>query len=130
MDENQTTPSSNSAAETSTDTLDFESVYANNTLIENSLWDLKIIFGQLEQHTGRPQVDWHTAVTVPWLQSKILSYYLRLNILSHEADNGTIKVPGQVMPPKPLKPSGEFENDPKALEFFEMASKIYSENFD
>jgi hypothetical protein len=32
-----------------------------------SLWDWKIIFGQLEQYGGKPDIDWHTAVTMSWI---------------------------------------------------------------
>ena len=75
------------------------SVYANSTLIELSVWDLKLIFGQLfKSEMGKFDVDWHTEVTMPWPQVKLLSYYLQANLAVYEAQNGTIKLPQSLHP--------------------------------
>ena len=54
---------------------DFNSEYANNTLFEPTVWDLKIIFGELfRSRDGKASdVDWHTAITMPWSQVKLFS---------------------------------------------------------
>jgi hypothetical protein len=108
---------------------DFESVYANNAYFESSVWDLKIIFGQLEQHTGKTLVDWHTAVTIPWLQAKIWSYYLRLNVAIHEATSGPLTIPARVLPPPPEPPSADLPEDSAEQRTYRMAKKWYDEIF-
>jgi len=62
---------------------DFLPVYANNVLFEPSVWDLKMIFGQLDQSEGKAVVEQHTAVTIPWAQAKVLSYYLQVNLTAY-----------------------------------------------
>ncbi len=94
---------------------DLEEDYANNTYIETSVWDLKIIFGQINQF-GKPtiEVDWHTAITMPWAQAKLLNYFLGLHIASYELQNGKIKIPPAVTPPEAIEPQGD-DLLPKAL---------------
>lgn len=75
------------------------SEYANNTFCEPSLWDLKVFFGQWYQSEN--SVDWHTAVTLPWPQIKLLIYFLRINLAIFEVQNGTVKIPEMAMPTLP-----------------------------
>jgi hypothetical protein len=103
--------------------------YANNFNFEPSVWNLRIIFGELEQHSGTPIVDWHTAITIPWLQVKFVAYYLRLQAAWYEQQNGPIKAPAFVMPPEPKPPTGELASDPAATAFYEAQKKIYAEMF-
>lgn len=107
----------------------FKGVYANNFHFEPSAWDLKVMLGQLEQHTGPATVDWHTAVTIPWLQVKLVAYYLRLQAAWHEQHNGPLTVPPYVMPSEPKPPVGEFANEPAAIALYEAQKKIYDEMF-
>ena len=107
----------------------FETVYANNFNFEPSIWDLKVILGQLEQHTGEAIVDWHTAVTIPWIQVKLVAYYLRLQATWYEAANGRINIPAFAMPKPPEPPAGGTENGLVAIAWHEAAKKIYSEMF-
>jgi hypothetical protein len=107
----------------------YDEVYANNFHFEPSAWDLKILCGQLEQHTGKTTVDWHTALTIPWPQAKILAYYLRSQAAWIELQNGPITIPSSVMPVEPKPPTGEFENDPLLNAFHEALKKIYAEMF-
>lgn len=92
-------------------TEDFASVYANNVHFELSAWDLKIICGQLDQSGGGMEVEWHTAVTIPWPVAKIFSYLLRTNIAMYEAGNGTIHVPRSSFPIAPEPPTGEHDTE-------------------
>ena len=80
------------------------SAYANNAYLEPSVWDLKIIFGQLHGNFGNPDVDWHTEITMPWLQAKLFSYFLNQNITAYETENGKIRIPQALMPPAPNLP--------------------------
>lgn len=111
-------------------TAEFDAVYANNSLIESSLWDLKIFFGQLEQHTGSARVDWHTAVTMPWLQAKLLSYYLRLGLAYHESQFGALKFPPSLVPPKPDPPStSDLAINAEVKSLYESIIAVHAEMF-
>jgi len=106
---------------------DFKAVYANNFQFEASVWDLKIMLGQLERHTGSTLVNWHTAVTIPWLQVRLVAYFLLINLAIHEQENGRVNIPVRVMPKAPEPPSGDQANDPSAIAFYEACKKIYEE---
>ena len=58
-------------------------------------------FGILDQSVTPMQIVQHTSINLPWLQVKLLSYYLNLAIAIQECLNGKIVVPPVVMPPKP-----------------------------
>jgi hypothetical protein len=88
------TPAS-SIVRTRTD--DFIARYANYSHIESSLWDSKILFGQTDQVLGNT-VPIHSAVTLPWPQLKVLTYFLSLHLAAHENDNGRIKIPPGIIP--------------------------------
>jgi hypothetical protein len=104
--------------------------YANNAKYEASLWDFKIHFGQLQIQPDANRVDWHTVVTIPWLQAKLLYYFVRVNVAYHEHDNGQMKIPASVLPPMPIAPTKEqAEKDPDWLEMYEIHRKIYEETF-
>jgi hypothetical protein len=85
-------------------TEDFSSLYANNFRFEGSAWDIKIIFGELEQGGGidpQSSIEFHTAVTLPWPVAKIMAYYLVANVASREHEGGPIFVRRNVIPPRP-----------------------------
>ena len=107
----------------------FDPVYANNTRFEPSVWDLKVLFGELRRHTDKSVVQWHTAITMPWMQAKIFEYWLRVNLLLHQLENGSIQIHPNVLPPQPVLPSGELENDPIAKAQYEQSLKIYADVF-
>ena len=121
--------SNNQLDSTSEPEFELDFVYANNSLCEPSVWDLKVIFGQLEQHTGQTRIDWHTAVTMPWAQAKLLSYYIRLNIAQHEIQFGGLKSPPSITPARPSPPAGKLKGNPDELQFYEMAKAIHEEMF-
>ena len=93
----------------------YDSLYANNIQFEPSLWDLKLIFGQLDQSDGT-KVAQHTAITIPWMQAKLLAYFLEVNLAVHETDYGYIRLPPTVIPQafdpstvtEALKPAWEY----------------------
>jgi hypothetical protein len=78
---------------------EFESLYANSVQFEASVWDLKVLFGQVDQ--AKSCIEQHTAVSLSWLQAKIAAYFLVVNILIHQAQIGAINVPPAVLPPRP-----------------------------
>jgi hypothetical protein len=81
---------------------DFSSLYANNVLFERSAWDFKMIFGELDQSITPNISRLHTAMTVPWLQAKLMAYYIELNLAIYEAEMGEVRIPDALMPATPL----------------------------
>ncbi|MFZ0337137.1 MAG: DUF3467 domain-containing protein [Terracidiphilus sp.] len=107
-------------------TEDFVTSYANNFHFELSSWDLKILFGQLSQMSGKPDVDWHTAMTMPWGAAKLLRYLLSLNIAIYESNSGPIKLPASAIPPIVAPPSGD-EDTEQNRAFYGLAIKLHNE---
>jgi hypothetical protein len=109
---------------------DFSSLYANNVRFESSVWDLRILFGELDQSAeqGKHVVELHTAIAIPWVQVKLMIYYLQLNLFLHEAENGKVRIAQRVFPPDPgPMPPKEFENDPTAKALHELVVKLHRE---
>jgi hypothetical protein len=108
---------------------DFASLYANNITYEASVWDLKLIFGQLDQKLiqgqGQTAVDYHTAITLPWSTVKSMVYYLRVNLAGHEAEAGPVKLPERVLPTRP----SEHGNNPAEEVGMEAMRRIWDEEF-
>src|SRR5438105_9051678 len=82
---------------------DFTSLYANNVHFEASVWDLKLLFGLLDQSKGQGNatIEQHTTVNVPWAQAKIMAYFLVVNVVLHESENGSMRIPTRVIPTRP-----------------------------
>ena len=77
---------------------EIEADYANNVFFVGTVWDIKLLFGEL--NAGTQGIDWHTSITLPWAQAKLMSYYLQLNIAAHEAEGGKIPIPASMIPPE------------------------------
>lgn len=101
---------------------DFSFEYANNIQFETNAFDLKLVFGQLDHSTS--QVEQHTAITVSWLQSKLMLYYLTLNVAGYELQYGKISIPPDVMPANvpPLTP--EQEKDPRYVKLYDLFRRL------
>ena len=78
---------------------EFYEGYANSVYYESSTWDLKLIFGQLDQSEGKVKVVQHSAITVPWTQAKLMIYWLNGQVKAHEIANGKIDIPDSIIPP-------------------------------
>ena len=76
---------------------DIASEYANNTFLEPSVWDLKLFFGQWYQ-SNNGEIDWHSGVTLPWMQAKLLAHYLAVNVALYETLHGKIHIPSDLRP--------------------------------
>jgi hypothetical protein len=83
----------------------------------------------LEQSTGTSEVDWHTALSIPWLQVKLVAYYLLVQAAWYEIQNGPLKIPSYVMPAKPTPPPEDVATDPNSVAWYEAAKKIYDDMF-
>jgi hypothetical protein len=103
---------------------DYEALYANNIQFQPSEWDLKVIFGELDFHDDKLAVKQHTSIAMPWLQAKIMHYFLTLQLGVYEMSHGKIKVPSTVLPIEPQPPTGELENDPMAKQIYEYIKKV------
>ncbi len=76
---------------------DFFVEYANNTVLEPSLWDLKIRFGELDQSLGDNVVVQKFATVLSWPQVKVFWYFLTMHLLGYEARNGRIVIPSGII---------------------------------
>ena len=112
MEESQKTQQPQTADE------DLTVEYANNVYFSPNIWDLKLIFGELGAF--KPAVEWHTSITLPWRQVKLMAYYLAINLAAYELNNGPIKVPPSMFPPEPPPPEGPEKDNPLMQAVFEM----------
>ena len=106
---------------------DFVSVYANNVLFQPSVWDLKMFLGEVDFAGGKTIVEQHTAVSLPWMQAKVLAYWLRVNIEFYEINNGKIPVHPSVLPPRPQDIPAELQNDPRSKASWDALTRLYQE---
>ena len=104
---------------------DFEALYANNVQFQPSEWDLRAIFGEVDFEDGRPFVQQHTSISLPWAQAKIMLYFLAVQIGAYEIANGKIVIPGTVLPPDPAPPEGELVSNSLARHIYEHAKKMH-----
>ena len=98
-------------------TEEFESLYANNTQFESTLWDLKLTFGQVD--LAQSAIEQHTSMALPWPHAKLAAYYMLVNVTIHQANNGLIFIPPSVIPkrPDPSDPTIEGPNGKKLVEY-------------
>jgi len=107
---------------------DFVNAYANNAYYESSAWDLKIVFGQVDQPIGTPAIIRQTiAITIPWAQAKLLSYFVRLHVEANEIQNGKVSIRPDLVPPVPPALTEEQAKDPNAQKLLELATKLRNE---
>jgi hypothetical protein len=98
-------------------------MYANNVRFEMTAWDLRIFFGQLVPG-GAAEIDYHTDITIPWSQAKLMHLYLGINIMLHERQNGPIPIPTSVLPtPLSEPPAGVDTSSPEAMETFQLVQQ-------
>ncbi len=125
MPEEQSKPQSQPAVETRK-VEDFTSLYANSIRYESSVWDLKLLFGELDQLTGKEVVELHTSVSIPWMQVKLMVEMLRLNVDAYELEFGKIAVPLRVIPPE-IELTPDQAANPIAKAVIELANKRRAE---
>jgi len=107
---------------------EFYEAYANSILYESSSWDLKLIFGQLDQTEGAVKVVQHSAITLPRTQVKLMVYWLRGQIEAHELMNGKIHIPPPVIPPPPPPLTEEIKkSDQNAEAVYAIFHRLHKE---
>ena len=77
---------------------DFENLYANNFMVEATVWDLKVLFGQLMGDEQGGIIELHTGMIMPWTVVKILAFHLALNVIAFENQNGPIRLAAPSVP--------------------------------
>jgi hypothetical protein len=107
-------------------TNDFVDRYANNVSLESSVWDLKILFGTLDQTTSPDSVRHHTAMHITWAQAKLMMFFLQATIMFHEAASGKIKIPEGAMPPA-VDPAAPIWSFPDSKDMIDKLEKLRSE---
>jgi len=106
----------------------YREIYANNVYFEPSAWDLKAIFGQLDQRQGKVVIRQHTAVTMPWTQAKILFYWLKGYLEFQEATQGKVIIPPSGIPPEVPPPSEEMKkSDPNVEKAYAIFKRLRDE---
>ena len=104
---------------------DFVTAYANNVQFEQNAWDIKMIFGELDQTGGKTNVvEQHTSITLSWAEAKVLSFFLRVQIAAHEIEDGKIQIPKRVLPQEPGALAAEYKTNPGAIAVREAVIKL------
>jgi hypothetical protein len=62
-------------------------------------------------------------VTIPWIQAKLLSYFIGLHLEAYESVNGKIGVPTEVLPPEPVPPADGQIKSPSAQALYELIKR-------
>jgi hypothetical protein len=101
--------------------------YANHVYYEASSWDLKLVFGQMDQRERPAKIIQHSAITVPWPLVKIMIYWLKGHVEAHELVNGKIHVPPPVIPPPALLTEEIKKLDPNAEAVYAMFNRLRDE---
>lgn len=107
----------------------YESLYANNIQFHPSEWDLRLVFGELDLQDGKLIIEQHTSMAMPWLQAKLMLYFLLLQVGVYEMSHGKIPIPTTVMPPEPTPPEGGMKDDPFARRVYEYIKRTREDFF-
>jgi hypothetical protein len=102
----------------------FESWYANNVQMFQNDFDLRLVFGELDSQPPTLVIRQHTAMTMSWLQAKLMHHFLTVHIGAYELTHGKIPVPPDQLPPEPQPPSREYANNPAAGQVYEYLKKV------
>jgi hypothetical protein len=103
----------------------FFELYANNVVFQPTAWDMKLVFGQIDQSKGANAVVQEVAITLPWSQIKVGIYLLQVNLALHEIVNGKVYAPKGVITP-PVPPTEDQENTfPAARKVFDQLQEIF-----
>ena len=81
----------------------FVKIYANNALIEASIWDIRVTFGEMTISEGKTTVEQLVAVVMSPHHAKALASVLTNHIEKYEQSVGEIKLPPRDDGPKPAK---------------------------
>lgn len=98
---------------------DFFYDYANFVGMENSPWDLKLLFGQLDQRFKPAGTEMRSSITIPWMTAKVMAFYLLVNLGVYEASYGRIPIHTEGIPPAvPQQPEEPLKSVMEKMEDF------------
>lgn len=107
---------------------DFRDLYANNVIFEQSAWDLKLIFGTIDQSSGTTTIKQQLAVTIPWPQAKLALFWLRFQIEAAEIGfEAKIPIRRELLPAEWPQLSEEEEQNPETKKLGELYTKLRAE---
>ncbi len=108
----------------------FEERYANNVFFESSYWDLKLVFGILDQSAKPHPTNIHTTVNIPWVQAKMCAYVMLVNVLMQERFNAeAIRVPSGLIPTPLENALPELAATPDGAELVRVLKTIHEALF-
>lgn len=95
---------------------DFTALYANNVILQASVWDLKLLFGELDQSDpSKSLIEQHTSMALSWPTAKIAAYFITVNVLAHQASLGQIQLRPDVVPARPNPDAPDVDPNNRAL---------------
>jgi hypothetical protein len=108
---------------------DFASRYANHVYFATSVFDIRVMFGEILQFPDIPPfVNQHTSMTLSWREAKIAALFLAMNVAMHENKFGTLDIPDGILPPKFQRTAEEGKLPlTKLLEFLEHRPPVKPE---
>ena len=90
----------------------------------------KTTVGELDLRGARENkivVEQHTAMNIPWIQAKLMIYYLKVQVAIYEQQHGPIRIPTSVLPPEPPPLPGQFKDNPVAESVRALVLKMRAE---
>jgi hypothetical protein len=104
---------------------DFRSFYANSVLTDANAWDVKLIFGQIDEVDNERAIKQNVAVSMSFGLAKLTLYWIEAAIIAHEIETGRrVGIRDNVLPP-PLTPlSPEQEKVPDLVKYQEAMKQL------
>lgn len=66
-------------------------------------------------------------MTIPWIQAKLLLYYIQAQVAFFEMQNGKIKIPQDLVPAEIPEPTEEVKQNPQVKEYVEFLKTLRNE---
>ena len=109
----------------------FQYIYANSIVFEPSAWDLKVIFGQLDQSVDPAATKQTVSVTISWQQAKLALFWLKVQVQAME-DQLKTKIPirEDIHPAELPALTAEQKKTPEARKFHDWYAKARKEFLD
>jgi hypothetical protein len=63
-----------------------------------------MLFGEVDNDDDGMFIEQHTSISIPWLQAKLMHYFLSLQLGYYEMNHGKIAIPPSVEPPEAIPP--------------------------
>jgi hypothetical protein len=103
---------------------DFITLYANNVVTDSTAWDMRLMFSQFDEVDGVGISRQKAAVSIPFALAKLLTYWMRAQIIAHEIETGRkINIRPNLRP----GPPPDEESDPELAQYFKALRELYDE---